>query len=217
MTARVVSLHTYPIKGCAGVASTSAFLTPAGLAHDRTFMVVDEEGVFRSQREDPLLATIRPEVLDDGRALALAAPGVVSTDRFVDGLWGEDPPGNPTAALQVFVHGLRKALRAEQLDHLISREHAGYRLAVEPGSTDIGRATAELRGVLADLGYRNLDDVPELAGTNTTTEVLARTVADRLAEAVHAGELGGAARDLTGIEVTLHESPVAWASYERAL
>ncbi|HLU59210.1 MAG TPA: MOSC N-terminal beta barrel domain-containing protein [Pseudonocardia sp.] len=75
MTARVVSLHTYPIKGCAGVASTSAFLTPAGLAHDRTFMVVDEEGVFRSQREDPLLATIRPEVLDDGRALALAAPG----------------------------------------------------------------------------------------------------------------------------------------------
>ena len=74
--------------------------------------------------------------------LALAAPEVVSTDRFVDGLWGEDPPGNPAAALQVFVHGLRKALRAESLDALVTREHTGYRLTVEPGATDIGRATA---------------------------------------------------------------------------
>ena len=48
--------------------------------------------------------------------LALAAPAVVSTDRFVDGLWGEDHPGNPTAALQVFVHGLRKALKAEGVE-----------------------------------------------------------------------------------------------------
>jgi uncharacterized protein len=72
MTARVVALHTYPIKGCAGVALTSALLTPAGLAHDRTFMVVDEHGVFRSQRRDPLLATIRPEIVDDG--LVLRAP-----------------------------------------------------------------------------------------------------------------------------------------------
>ncbi len=74
--------------------------------------------------------------------LALAAPEVVSTDRFVDGLWGEDPPGNPAAALQVFVHGLRKALRAESLDGLVTREHTGYRLAVEPGATDIGRVSA---------------------------------------------------------------------------
>lgn len=74
--------------------------------------------------------------------LALAAPEIVSTDRFVDGLWGEDPPGNPTAALQVFVHGLRKALRSEGLDGLVTREHTGYRLAVEPDATDIGRAVA---------------------------------------------------------------------------
>ncbi|MEZ5093230.1 BTAD domain-containing putative transcriptional regulator [Nocardioides sp.] len=74
--------------------------------------------------------------------LALAAPEVVSTDRFVDGLWGEDPPANPTAALQVFVHGLRKALKAEALDGLVTREHTGYRLSVPADSTDIGRASA---------------------------------------------------------------------------
>ena len=75
---------------------------------------------------------------------------------------------------------------------------------------DIGRATALLRAVLAGLGYRNLDDEPALAEMNTTTEELARLVADRLAEAV--GEDG-----LDGLAVTLHESHVAWASYERAL
>ncbi len=74
--------------------------------------------------------------------LALAAPDVVSTDRFVDGLWGEDPPANPVAALQVFVHGLRKALRAASDADLISRESPGYRLAIDPSATDIGRAMA---------------------------------------------------------------------------
>ena len=82
---------------------------------------------------------------------------------------------------------------------------------------DIGRATEQLRAILADLNYRNLDDVPEFAGVNTTTELLARTIADRLADRVHAGELGDAARELAGIVVTLHESHVAWAAYERAL
>ncbi len=82
---------------------------------------------------------------------------------------------------------------------------------------DIGRATAQLRAVLAELTYRNLDDEPEFAGVNTTTEVLARTVADRLAARVQAGELGTDAGGLSGISVTLHESHVAWASYERSL
>jgi 6-pyruvoyl-tetrahydropterin synthase len=81
---------------------------------------------------------------------------------------------------------------------------------------DIGRATEELRAVLADLGYRNLDDVPELAGTNTTTEALARFVADRLVARLHVGALGANARDVAAVAVTLHESHVAWASYERA-
>ncbi|MDN5914566.1 MAG: 6-carboxytetrahydropterin synthase [Pseudonocardia sp.] len=82
---------------------------------------------------------------------------------------------------------------------------------------DIGRATEELGAVLADLNYRNLDDDPAFAGVNTSTEFLARVVADRLAEKVHAGALGEGARGLSGIAVSLHESHVAWAGYERAL
>ncbi|WP_053659670.1 6-carboxytetrahydropterin synthase [Micromonospora sp. NRRL B-16802] len=82
---------------------------------------------------------------------------------------------------------------------------------------DIGLATELLREVVGELSYRNLDDEPAFAGVNTTTEVLARTVADRLAERVHAGALGEGARALAGITVTLHESHVAWASYERSL
>ena len=82
---------------------------------------------------------------------------------------------------------------------------------------DIGRATEELRAVLADLNYRNLDDEPAFAAMNTSTEALARVIADRLAERVHGGALGDAARELDGLSVTLHESHVAWAAYERAL
>jgi 6-pyruvoyl-tetrahydropterin synthase len=82
---------------------------------------------------------------------------------------------------------------------------------------DIGRATEELHAVVGELGYRNLDDVPEFAGTNTTTEFLAEFIADRLAERARGGDLGEGARELDGIVVTLRESHVAWASYERAL
>jgi 6-pyruvoyl-tetrahydropterin synthase len=82
---------------------------------------------------------------------------------------------------------------------------------------DIGLATTELGAVLAALNYRNLDDEPDFAGVNTSTEFLAKVIADRLADKVHAGALGEGARGLAGITVTLHESHVAWASYERAL
>ena len=82
---------------------------------------------------------------------------------------------------------------------------------------DIGRAAEELRAVVAELAYRNLDDEPTLAGVNTSTEALARLVADRLAERVHAGALGETARKLDGLLVTLRESHIAWASYERPL
>jgi 6-pyruvoyl-tetrahydropterin synthase len=82
---------------------------------------------------------------------------------------------------------------------------------------DIGRATDALRAVLGGLTYRNLDDDPAFTGVTTTTEVLARAVADRIAERIGSGELGVGARDLAGIVVTLHESHVAWASYERSL
>jgi 6-pyruvoyl-tetrahydropterin synthase len=82
---------------------------------------------------------------------------------------------------------------------------------------DIARAADALRFVLGELSYRNLDDDAELAGVNTTTEQLARVVADRLAERARAGDLGDGARLLDGLVVTLRESHVAWASYERPL
>ena len=82
---------------------------------------------------------------------------------------------------------------------------------------DLGRAAEELHGVVSELTYRNLDDEPSLEGLNTTTEALARLIADRLAERIHAGAFGDAARELAGLVVTLHESHVASASYERAL
>jgi 6-pyruvoyl-tetrahydropterin synthase len=81
---------------------------------------------------------------------------------------------------------------------------------------DIGRATEVLRSVLADLTYRNLDEVPELAGRNTTTEVLARLITDRLAGRVQSGGLGDSASGLSRIGVTLRESHIASASYERS-
>lgn len=82
---------------------------------------------------------------------------------------------------------------------------------------DIGLATQELGAVVSALNYRNLDNEPDFKNTNTSTEFLAKVVADRLAERVHAGALGEGALGLTGITVTLHESHIAWASYERAL
>jgi len=82
---------------------------------------------------------------------------------------------------------------------------------------DIGRAAEQLRAVVAELTYRNLDDEPAFADTNTTTEALARVVADRLAERVHGGALGDSAREVDGLVVTLHESHIAWVSYERPL
>ena len=82
---------------------------------------------------------------------------------------------------------------------------------------DIGRATDELRAVLGDLNYSNLDEEQAFAGVNTTTEVLAQVIADRLADSIQRGGLGDEARELDGLSVTLRESHVAWATYERPL
>ena len=82
---------------------------------------------------------------------------------------------------------------------------------------DIGLATQELGKVLGELNYRNLDYEPAFAGVNTSTEYLAKVIADRLADRGQAGALGAGARGLAGIAVALHESHVAWATYERTL
>ncbi|CAM5258840.1 MOSC domain-containing protein [Streptomyces coeruleorubidus] len=82
--ARVVELLYYPVKGCAGISAAQAPLTPAGLAHDRSFMVVSDEGVYRTQRRDPRLAVIRPAVTADGERLTLSAPGTEDLHLRVD-------------------------------------------------------------------------------------------------------------------------------------
>ena len=117
----------------------------------------------------------------------------------------------------MIAHSLRgevfgPAQRLHGATYVVDATFSGPELGPDGILVDIGRATEVLHEVLGGLTYRNLDDEPDLAGTNTSTEVLARVVADRLAARV--GELGGGARRL---QVTLHESHVAWASYERVL
>jgi len=79
---------------------------------------------------------------------------------------------------------------------------------------DIGRAGEALRAVLADLNYRNLDDVPAFKGLNTTTEFLSKRIFDAMAAAIRRGDLGAGAGAIENIRVTLHESHVAWAAFE---
>lgn len=82
--ARVVGLIRYPVKGCAGTALSEALVGPAGLEHDRAFLVTDERGVARGQGRDPGLAVIRPTVAHDGARLTLAAPGIAPVTVEVD-------------------------------------------------------------------------------------------------------------------------------------
>ena len=82
---------------------------------------------------------------------------------------------------------------------------------------DIGLAGTTLKAILDDLDFRNLDDEAEFTGQNTTTEFLARTIFERLVAAIRDGCLGDGARGLQRLNVTLHESHVAWASFEGAV
>lgn len=109
------------------------------------------------------------------------------------------------------------AQRLHGATYVVDATFSGRELDADGTVVDIGRAGEQLRAVLAPLNYRNLDEVPDFAGGNTTTEALAKVIADRLAERVQHGALGAAAQRLTGIAVTLHESHVAWAGYEREL
>jgi 6-pyruvoyl-tetrahydropterin synthase len=109
------------------------------------------------------------------------------------------------------------AQRLHGATFVVDAAFRGPSLDVDGVLVDIGRATAQLRDVLAGLNYRNLDDEPAFAGRNSTTEAVAREVADRLVARIHNGALGEAARSLETVTVTLHESHVAWASYERGL
>jgi 6-pyruvoyl-tetrahydropterin synthase len=109
------------------------------------------------------------------------------------------------------------AQRLHGATYVVDASFRGPRLDADGVLVDIGRAAELLKEVLSRLTYRNLDDEDDFAGVNTSTEVLARVVADRLSERARAGELGEPALALTTITVTLHESHVASASFERTL
>ena len=122
----------------------------------------------------------------------------------------------------MIAHSLRgevfgPAQRLHGATYVVDAAFSGPELGPDGILLDIGAATGLLREVLSGLTYRNLDDDPDLAGTNTTTEALARVIADRLALRIGDGALGPGGDGLEGLAVTPHESHVAWASYERAL
>lgn len=109
---------------------------------------------------------------------------------------------------------------AQQLHGATFVVHAAFlsgRLDPNGIVVDIGRAHEVLGAVLGPLKYRNLDDLPEFGGVNTTTEFLTRYVYDQLADAARAGKLGRDGRELKSIRVTVAESPAARAWYEAPL
>jgi 6-pyruvoyl-tetrahydropterin synthase len=122
----------------------------------------------------------------------------------------------------MIAHGFRGELfgpaqRLHGATYVVDLELRARRLGPEGVVVDIGRAGDTLAEVLATLNYRNLDELPELAGQNTTTEFLARLLFDRLAARVLAGALGPGGERVCEMRITLHESHVAWASYKGPL
>ncbi len=106
------------------------------------------------------------------------------------------------------------AQRLHGATYVVDVEFRRPELDIDGVVVDIGRAGEVLNGVIGEINYRNLDDLPAFAGRNTTTEFLARVIFDRIVHAVVAGTLGNNARGITSIRVTLHESHVASASFE---
>jgi 6-pyruvoyl-tetrahydropterin synthase len=122
----------------------------------------------------------------------------------------------------MIAHSLRgevfgPAQRLHGATYVVDATFRSPRLDAHNVVVDLGRAAELLGFVLAELTYRNLDEDSDFAGVNTTTEYLAQVIADRLAARIRSGELGRTAVSITAIAVTLHESHVASAGYERPL
>lgn len=109
------------------------------------------------------------------------------------------------------------AQRLHGATYLVDVEFRRRELDADSIVVDIGRAGAELKSIIAALNYRNLDDMPEFRGRNTTTEFMAKELFDRVAASIRAGKLGEGARGIESLRVTLHESHVAWAAFEGSL
>ena len=106
------------------------------------------------------------------------------------------------------------AQRLHGATYVVDVEFRRARLDSDGIVVDIGRALDSVRAILGDLNFRNLDEAPEFAGRNTTTEFLARVVFNRIVTVIHQGALGAEAAGIDTVRVTLHESHVAWAAFE---
>jgi 6-pyruvoyltetrahydropterin/6-carboxytetrahydropterin synthase len=109
------------------------------------------------------------------------------------------------------------AQRLHGATYVVDVEFRRAELGPEGVVIDIGRASQALTAILDDLNFKNLDDEPAFAAQNTTTEFLSRAIFDRFVGRLDSGELGPGADRLSSLRVTLHESHVAWASYEGSL
>jgi 6-pyruvoyltetrahydropterin/6-carboxytetrahydropterin synthase len=109
------------------------------------------------------------------------------------------------------------AQRLHGATYLVDVEFRRRELDADSLVVDIGRAGAELKAIISALNYRNLDDMPDFRGRNTTTEFMAKEIFDRVAAGIRAGKFGEGARGIEALRVTLHESHVAWAAYEGSL
>jgi 6-pyruvoyltetrahydropterin/6-carboxytetrahydropterin synthase len=109
------------------------------------------------------------------------------------------------------------AQRLHGATYVVDVEFRRPELGHEGVVVDIGRATQALTAILEELNFNNLDDVPAFGKQNTTTEFLSRAVFDRMEQRIDRGELGPGSDRLSSMRVTLHESHVAWASYEGSL
>jgi 6-pyruvoyltetrahydropterin/6-carboxytetrahydropterin synthase len=109
------------------------------------------------------------------------------------------------------------AQRLHGATYVVDVELRRPELGPEGVVVDIGRANDALESVLKEFNFKNLDEDPAFSGRNTTTEFLARTIFERLHVLIVGGGLGPGGTDLSSMRVTLHESHIAWASYEQAL
>jgi 6-pyruvoyl-tetrahydropterin synthase len=109
------------------------------------------------------------------------------------------------------------AQRLHGATYVVDVEFRRTRLDDDGVVVDIGLASQVVKATLADLNFRNLDEVETFAGRNTTTEFLAAEIFARLKRAIAAGELGATAAGLDSMRIKLHESHVAWAAYESSL
>ncbi|OLT29735.1 molybdenum cofactor sulfurase [Nocardiopsis sp. CNR-923] len=159
--ARITELVHYPVKGCAGTAVTSARMTPAGIAHDRAFMVVGPGGAFRSQRVDPRMALVRAGVDAGGASLSLSRDGLEPLNLKID---AEGPRVDVTLHKQPFVGvdqgdeaaaWLSEALGSDSRLVRVPDDHDRRTGGLTPGTSGFADSTAVLVASLASLDLLN--------------------------------------------------------------